>query len=73
MPPYVIYPLNSTHNVTFIIELVNGITIDVMTDKKVRIISDGALFIVMTKEHSKEYPELEFWGTDFETLEIYDS
>ena len=52
-------------------ELVNGITMDMMTDKKVRIISDGALFIITTEEHSKEYPELEFWETDLESLGDY--
>jgi len=41
-------------------------------DKKVRIISDGALFLVTTEEHSQKYSELEFWEVDEESLKEYE-
>lgn len=52
-------------------ELVNGLSLEMLEDQKIRIISDGALFLVTTEKHSKNYPSLEFEETDIETLSIY--
>ncbi len=41
-------------------ELVEGVSFQMMEDRKVVIVSDGAFFLVTTEEHSKEYPEPDF-------------
>ncbi|MCH2046263.1 MAG: hypothetical protein MK212_19265 [Saprospiraceae bacterium] len=52
-------------------ELVNGITLDMLEDKKVHIISDTALFLVTTKAHSEQYPQLEFSKVPQDAVEQY--
>ncbi len=52
-------------------ELVEGVSFEMMEDKKVVIVSDGAMFLVTTEEHSKEYPELVFEVVPNEAIQQY--
>lgn len=53
-------------------ELINVITIEMLNDPLVRIISDTGLFIVTPKSNSYKYPELDFEEADEEALKIYE-
>jgi len=52
-------------------ELINGITIDMLNDSKVRIISDTGLFLITSKSNTSNYPNLEFDVATMESLEAY--
>ncbi|MEZ4936527.1 MAG: hypothetical protein R2799_02935 [Crocinitomicaceae bacterium] len=52
-------------------ELVEGVSFQMMEDRNVVIVSDGAFFLVTTEEHSKEYPELKFDHVPSEAIEQY--
>jgi len=51
-------------------EIMDGVTMSMLEDKQVVIISDGALFIVTTEENSKKY-EGEFYPVGAEAIEAY--
>lgn len=51
-------------------EIMNGITMPMLEDKKVLIISDTGIFIVTTEENSKKYDE-EFYPVCAEAMEAY--
>ncbi|MCB0479038.1 MAG: hypothetical protein KDC84_12795 [Crocinitomicaceae bacterium] len=53
-------------------ELIDGVSFQMLEDKNVQIISDGAMFLVTTEEHSKEYPELNFEPVPDEEIVQYD-
>jgi len=53
-------------------ELPTGICIDMLSDRKIHIISDGALFLITTTKHSTNYPELKFSLVSKEGLEAYE-
>ncbi len=52
-------------------ELINGITIDMLDDNEVRIISDTGLFLVTRKSHISNYPNLEFEEATMDSLKFY--
>lgn len=52
-------------------EVMNGITFSMLEDPQVVIISDNSVFIVTTKENSKNYDEV-FYPVDEEGIEAYD-
>lgn len=53
-------------------ELINGITIEMLNDPLIRIISDTGLFLVTPKTNSYKYPELDFEDADDDALKIYE-
>ena len=53
-------------------ELPNGLSIDMPADKKVHIVSDCAVFLITTSEHSINYPELCFLPVPDEAIEAYE-
>ncbi len=53
-------------------ELINGVSFQMLEDRKVVIVSDGAFFLVTTEEHSMEYPELDFEVVPDEAIVLYD-
>lgn len=51
-------------------EVMNGITLAMLEDKLVQIISDNGVFLVTTEENSKQYDE-EFYPVSVEAIEVY--
>ena len=52
-------------------ELVDGVTIDMLNDPLVRIVSDTGLFLLTPKSNTSNYPELDFEIADEDTLKTY--
>lgn len=52
-------------------ELTDGVSMDMLTDPNIHIISDGALFLITTEEHQTNYPYLHYEETDIATLKEY--
>lgn len=52
-------------------EAINGITFMMLEDPMVAIISDGAVFIVTTKENSYRYYENDFYPVDEDAQKAY--
>ncbi len=53
-------------------ELTDGITDQMRNDNDAMIVSDGAVFLLVTGEHSRLYPELEFLPATCDALCDYD-
>lgn len=51
-------------------EIMNGITLDMIGDKLVAIISDTGVFMVTTQENSLKYNE-DFYPVDAEAMKAY--
>lgn len=53
-------------------ELINGVTVEMLNDPFVRIISDTGIFLVTPKSNVSTYPELNFEEADEEALKTYE-
>ncbi|MEZ4936511.1 MAG: hypothetical protein R2799_02850 [Crocinitomicaceae bacterium] len=52
-------------------ELIGGVSFQMLEDKKVVTVSEGAFFLVTTEEHSKEYPGLKFEDVSDDAFQQY--
>ena len=52
-------------------ECINGVTEKMKRDPLVKIISDGAVFLLTTKNNISTYPELKFKEVNKESLKAY--
>jgi hypothetical protein len=53
-------------------ELTNGVSMSMMEDRKIVIISDSAIFLVAHEVHTSAYPELEFFQIGEEAISDYE-
>lgn len=53
-------------------ELTNGVSMSMMEDRKIVIISDSAIFLVAHEVHTSAYPELKFFQITEEAIEEYE-
>ncbi len=53
-------------------ELMGSVTMDMLMDKQILIISDNAIFIVTTPEHSVKYPQETFYDVCEEAISDYE-
>lgn len=52
-------------------ELTEGVSMDMLTDPNIHIVSDGALFLITTEEDQKNYPNLHFAEREVETIQQF--
>lgn len=53
-------------------ELIDGVTIEMLNDPLVRIVSDTGVFLITRESNISNYPELDFEEADEEALKIYE-
>jgi hypothetical protein len=52
-------------------ELIDGVTIEMLNDPLVRIVSDTGVFLITRESNISNYPELDFEETDEKALKTY--